>query len=385
MEISEKTTEVIISFLEGTLSQPQADELIAWLDKDKQNAEYLRQIEEIWLLAKKTGKAEPDISEGLEKVREKITERDIRRLPRKEFRVGIPAIISVAATVLILIALSVTILVINPGRSKNLIITSAKIETVAPKGSRSFITLPDSTTIWLNSDTKLSYHTDYNATNRTIYLTGEAYFKVSRNDTLPFQVITSELKVTALGTAFNVKAYDDDSTIETTLEEGKVEIDYVNPRLNKKSAEPVLLRPNQTAEYKKQGGEFILTTTKEQKKQNSITKADIGRKPDVLPVRVSEVSDTKLYTSWKDNRWVFKNEQFSSLVPKLERRYNVDILLVDKVLEDYTFTGSLLEESLEQVLGAIQMTSPIRYEINSQEVRLYLDKQLERRYRKLTQ
>jgi len=280
-----------------------------------------------------------------------------------------------------LITLSVSRIFFFSHNQKGVEINHAMVEATAPRGSRSLIILSDSTTIWLNSDTRLRYPIDYGFTNRTVYLEGEAFFKVSPNADLPFQVNTSEIKVIALGTAFNVKAYRDEGTIETTLEEGQVSIDLLDPGKKKRSVEAVILRPKQTAVYQKQEG---TVNFREQKINDKITNKPVKANiKDILPVKVSEVSDTKLYTSWKDTRWIFRNEKFSSLSPKLERRYNVKIQLVDKTLEEYTFTGTILEESLEQVLAAIQMTSPIRYEINSQEVKLYEDKFLQEQYKKL--
>jgi len=380
MNIPESIQEAIISFLEGELNQSQADELIAWLEKDN-NVQYFRQVEDIWAASSNLETAEHDVKKGLNKVRKKIVDRDIRSLPSKEIRFSIPALLGIAATVLILITLSVSRIFFFSHNQKGVEINHAMVEATAPRGSRSLIILSDSTTIWLNSDTRLRYPIDYGFTNRTVYLEGEAFFKVSPNADLPFQVNTSEIKVIALGTAFNVKAYRDEGTIETTLEEGQVSIDLLDPGKKKRSVEAVILRPKQTAVYQKQEG---TVNFREQKINDKITNKPVKANiKDILPVKVSEVSDTKLYTSWKDTRWIFRNEKFSSLSPKLERRYNVKIQLVDKTLEEYTFTGTILEESLEQVLAAIQMTSPIRYEINSQEVKLYEDKFLQEQYKKL--
>ncbi len=379
MEITNGLKVTIISFLEGTLTQSQADELTEWLQEDKYNKELFRQVEEMWHASRIITNTEPDIKDGLRRMREKITERNIRRLPAKEVRFNIHSLVLIAASILILITLTISGFIIYSGRSKPGVKNTAMVEAIVPRGSRSAIILPDSTTVWLNSDTRLRYSTDYNLTHRTIYLDGEAYFKVSKNANLLFQVNTSEIKITALGTAFNVKAYRDEGTIETTLEEGEVSIDLINPEKKEKAMETILLKPKQTAVYKKQEGNISL----KENKNNNISKVMVPKKQDVLYVQVNEVPDTKLYTSWKDPKWIFRNEKLSSLVPKLERRYNVKIQIVDKPVEEYTFTGALLEESIEQVLAAIQLTSPIRYEINSQEVRLYEDKYLQKQYRSI--
>ncbi len=379
MNIPESIQGAITSFFDGSLNQSQADDLIAWLEKDD-NLHFFRQIQEIWATSSNSVTAEPDIKKGIDKVRRKITVRNIRRIPSKVIRFRIPALIGMAAGILILLALSVSRIFFFFHDQKGTEINHEMVEATAPRGSRSLIVLSDSTTIWLNSDTRLRYPVDFGVTNRTVYLEGEAYFDVSPNADLPFQVNTSEIRVTALGTAFNVKAYRDEGTIETTLEEGQVSIDLLDTK--KKPAEAVILNPNQTAIYQKQQGTVDLRNNNNVNRVAKKPDAEVDQ-TDILHVEVSEVPDTKLYTSWKDSKWIFKNEKFSSLAPKLERRYNVKIEIVDKPVEDYTFTGTLLEESLEQVLAAIKMTSPVRYEINSQEVKLYEDKFLQGQYEEL--
>ena len=76
----------------------------------------------------------------------------------------------------------------------------------------------------LNAGSVVSYRNDYNSTNRNISLAGEAYFKVARNETIPFIVNAGSISIKALGTEFNVKAYTDENIIETTLITGKINI-----------------------------------------------------------------------------------------------------------------------------------------------------------------
>ena len=382
MEIPEGLQDTVINYLEGTLTQAQADEFISWLEKDKCNIQYFKDVEKIWLASRPIKTAEPDLKYGINRIRNKITERDIRRLPAKEVRISILSLFKIAASILIIITLSISGLFFFLTKKGTPALASAMVEANAPRGSRSLIILPDSTTIWLNSDTKLRYKTDYGFTNRTVYLEGEAYFKVHKNADLPFRVFTSEIKVTALGTAFNVKAYIEEGSIETTLEEGRVAIDRTNSDKKENSDHVIVLKPKQTAIYSKQEGNFAV---REPAIQNNINKSVMQDSPDILPVKISEVSDIRLFTSWKDPKWVFRNEKFSSLAIKLERRYNIKIVFVDKSIEEFTFTGTIREESIEQVLAAIRMISPIRYEIISTEVKLYKDKLLEVQYKKLTE
>ena len=119
-------------------------------------------------------------------------------------------------------------------------------EIRAPYGARTEIGLPDGSTVWLNAGSKIKYMNVFNIDNREIQLNGEAYFKVAKNADLPFDVKTGDLDIQALGTEFNVKSYDDEDIIETTLVEGKIAI-----KQGRKKKETIYLEPNQQAVYMK--------------------------------------------------------------------------------------------------------------------------------------
>jgi transmembrane sensor len=377
LEISDSLKASIIGFFEGNLTQSQADELLVWTKQSEDNMQYFLQLKEIWHATGMLNRKEPDIEKGFSNVRKKIENRGIRKSPAREIRLSLPALLRIAASLLILVALSISgILFFN--RTNEIPLDTEFVETSAPKGSRSLITLPDGSTVWLNSDTRFRYSVDFGKTNRNVYLEGEAYFKVAKNKAMIFQVNTTKISIKALGTAFNVKAYNEEETVETTLEEGQVSIDLLNPGKNVKNNKPVILKPKQTAIYKKEAGDIGIADNQKQPIKE-IKPATINS-PDEIRLTVINIEDPRLYTSWKDPRWVFKNEKLTSLAPKLERRYDVKITFVDKALEEYAFTGTLLEESLEQVLAAIRMTSPIRYEVGSKHVYLYMDKQLLKEY-----
>lgn len=97
-------------------------------------------------------------------------------------------------------------------------------ETIAPRGQKSQIILSDGTKVWLNSETKIRYPGRFSKVQRDVYLTGEAFFEVSKNGSRPFVVHTPELDVKVVGTKFNIKAYEDEQQIATSLFEGKVSL-----------------------------------------------------------------------------------------------------------------------------------------------------------------
>jgi len=209
-------------------------------------------------------------------------------------------------------------------------------------------------------------------------LEGEAYFAVAKNREIPFVVHTSGINITALGTAFNVKAYDDDDIIETTLEEGSVKIESIS-KTGKVSA-PLILKPKQKAVFNK----TRVTQTADKSVQETVKpteKAIVQTNPEIL--EVDSVADTKPFTSWKDSRWIFRHEKLEDLVRKLERRYDVEINFKDNSLKTYSFSGSLYDESIEQVFEAIKMIAPIEYKIDHKKIEIYTNENLIRKYENL--
>ncbi len=242
-------------------------------------------------------------------------------------------------------------------------LTVAYNEIIAPLGARSEVILPDGSTVWLNAGSKIRYQDAFNKKNRDIFLEGEAYFKVVKNGHLPFNVKTANINVVALGTEFNVKAYNDEDVIETTLIEGKVSISH-NENILKKS-DIILLEPNQTAVYVKENRKLTV------KDINTIRES----KPEVIKLKKSTVYVTAAINpapivSWKNNKLIFKGEELSDLLVKLERKYNVTFVYESDDIKEFRFTGTLEDETLTQVLDFIKLSAPIDYELEGKTVKI---------------
>jgi ferric-dicitrate binding protein FerR (iron transport regulator) len=375
--ISDSLREAIVGYYTNMLTQPQAEELLEWLGEDEENRRYFNELEKVWYASGQLSKKEKDINGAWSILLDKIKENDIRKMPKPELRIGISLLFRVAAAVLLLAVVGMgTVFVFRSPKVKSEV---AYFEAFAPKGSRSFITLSDGSTVWLNSGTKLRYQSNFGKEGRDLFLEGEAYFVVAKNAEIPFTVRTSDVCVTAIGTAFNVKAYDDEGSIETTLEKGEVRIDALDNSRIKPESTPVYLKPNQKAVYIKSNKNISVNNSVQQVQKNVNEPA---AKIKTIPLSIENMSDTKLTTSWKDSRWIFKSEKLLSLKPILERRYDVSIIFRDSVLMSYKFTGTLKEESLEQVLKAICLASPIKYEINHNQVIFYEAESQKNQYHK---
>lgn len=250
----------------------------------------------------------------------------------------------------------------------------AYCEIKAPLGAKSEVTLPDGSLVWLNAGSKIRYQSDFNKYNRNITLEGEAYFKVHKNKHLPFIVKTADLNIIAVGTEFNVKAYNDEGIIETTLVEGKVTIRN-DGRAKDQPRQQVFLEPKQKAVYVKNERELRVEDIKTIKK--SIPEV---LKPEKGIVYVAAKIDPIPIIAWKDNKLIFKGEEMSSLAIKLERKYNVAIAFSSENLKQYRFSGTLDDETLTQVLDVIKLSAPIEYNLDGKEVKIFENTQMMQKF-----
>ena len=229
----------------------------------------------------------------------------------------------IAAVLVVALVISNIFFLSNPEQN-NLV---AQLQTITtPMGAKSKIVLPDSSIVWLNSGSTLSFPQQFGE-NRPVTLVGEAYFEVSKNEK-PFVVSTQYGDVKVKGTSFNVKAYTDDNAFETTLEEGVVAFKVKN------TENEVILQP----------GEQIEKTAK--------------------GFKVKQV-ETKYFTSWKDGKLLFNKEPFPDFIKKLERWYNVKIEYSDPELDKLWYTGTIEMETISEVMEMISKAAPVKYNFNN--------------------
>ncbi len=365
---------MIVSCLTGNITDEELLKLGTWISADTENMRHFNELKNSWVLS--GGMAQKGsavhIEESWKTLRNKIaTDRqenapDLRGAGTN--RNSFASYLKVAASWLLIFGLgSLAALWLTGRRTETSASGAARIVQVStPLGARSIIKLPDSTVIWLNAGTTITYAQDYGRHNRSVSLTGEAYFKVAKDSTHPFIVNTQDIVIRALGTRFNVKAYPEEKTISATLEEGKIDVRVVG--LNPKS-ESILLQVKDKLIYHKE--------TKETEKyvESPEDKVSHEARSPVKPRTINLLSNvrTELYTSWKDPRWIIYREPLSTLAPMLERRFNLKIIFYDESLKNYKFTGIIENETVDQLLKALQLTAPIDYQINKDTVRLTSD------------
>ncbi|NJO70270.1 MAG: DUF4974 domain-containing protein [Bacteroidetes bacterium] len=176
---------------------------------------------------------------------------------------------------------------------------------------------------------------------------------------------TRDITVKVLGTSFNVKSYADDNATEATLVTGKVEIIANRQLRNRDNTGPVFLEPNQKAVFTRDNRELSVG--------NLEGSDDVSKQPEVeqLKVVVQEQIKTDLETSWKNNILIFNSEPFGEIVRKLERWYNVEVDVKYVTLAPVVFSGKFDKESVDEVLHALSLIEPFRYEINKNRITIY--------------
>lgn len=242
-------------------------------------------------------------------------------------------------------------------------------EITSPKGSKSKITLEDGTLVWLNAESTLKYPTEFNDNKRKVFLTGEAYFKVKKDNNRPFTVRTGDIKINVLGTSFNVKNYPENDAIETFLESGVINV-YRKTKNGEKPSSIITLQPNQKLVLYKDK-----TKNKRSKSHEKIQKR--GRYlPDDLKLEPKKPKlyknvETEDYTAWKDHRLVINEECLGSLSKRLERWYDVNIIIEGEHIKKRTLTGVFEKETVEQAISAICLTAELKFTIDKDTIKIY--------------
>jgi ferric-dicitrate binding protein FerR (iron transport regulator) len=223
-------------------------------------------------------------------------------------------------------------------------------EIYARPGTRTKLVLPDSSVVWLNAGSKLTYAKPFGIGNRVVTLSGEAFFDVAKNEK-PFIIHTSGAQIKVLGTVFNVRNYPNEKKIETSLISGRVEI-----TVDRSPEKKYVLKPN----------EKLTLNTDENIARNT-------KKNTTIPLAILSTlhyidSSTIAETSWVENKLVFADESFADIAKKMERWYGITIHYKNEKIQLERFTGVFEKETVWQALEAMQIITPFKFSIKNNEI-----------------
>ena len=331
--IAEKNIKAfIIRFLNGEMTSGERRELEVWINLDEKNSRYFNEIKALYQATHK----ELNKIAGTEEEWKRFENR-IKKENRKA-KINFIRVFEKIAAVLILPLIAGGFFYFTKVNASVGVHKPGKLVVVSPSGQKSRIILPDSTCVWLNSDSKLTYTAFNDHGFRKVFLEGEGYFEVTKNKENPFVVSTRNFDVKVVGTKFNVRSYNDEKADETILEEGKVLVNFHNGQKYK-------LLPGQMIS-KMKGGE----------------------------AKIKKVN-VKNLVCWKNNILKINNTPVKDMVPMLERWYGVHIVIPDMdKIADKRFTMTIKTESLREVLKLMKYITPMKYTINGGDVEInFLD------------
>lgn len=312
--------DILKKYLMGECSEDELIEVNAWIKESDENARQLFRMEEIYQL----GKENPRVMKQQMLLAEKRLLKRIKKEEGKRTRtLRMYQWMKYAAIVAV-------VLLLGGGAGYWFYQNDPDmLVAVANEGIVKEVSLPDGTRVWLNNSATLKYPREFSKNERSVYLEGEAYFKVTKNHQKPFIVESDAMRVKVLGTTFNFKSDPRCRVAEATLIEGEIEVK------GQREEGQIILAPGQRAELNKSTGRLT----------------------------VKQV-DAKLDAVWHDDLIPFEKADIFTITKALERFYDVKIILSPDIRPDKTYSGVLKKKSnIESVLKSLQNSIPIDYKI----------------------
>ncbi len=211
------------------------------------------------------------------------------------------------------------------------------VEKSVAYGETDYVVLPDGSSVWINSGSKIIYPKEFKGGSRQIFFSGEGYFDVAGNRHKPFNIKTGESTVSVLGTEFNLKSYPEDKRMSVSLLSGSVSF------IPSKDAKEVMLTPGDILEYDKEARQMRRTRFNASKS-----------------------------SFWKDGKLYFKNSPLADIARQLERHFDVEIVILTDSLKTIPYHMAFVNnESLDEILAVIDSESRIRVEKKGRIVEIY--------------
>jgi ferric-dicitrate binding protein FerR (iron transport regulator) len=340
--------QLLINYLLGICTPKEHQFVEAWLEEDPAHAKHL-----IRLSMKMRGTTTVPIhkerlkSRLLHKIKAEQSKSKSHLSHNRQFNTTIPRsqhssqwlIRAVAVVAVVIIAAVLTIRYEKSVIPVQQTVASNELHRTLSNGQTSTFRFSDGSVITLNGGSTLKYPAHFKKNEREVFLEGEAFFDIARDESRPFIVHTSNATIQVLGTSFNIKAYKNEPEMNVAVVRGKVSVTSKDAQGDVASS--TILEKDQWATYQKSG---------------SLSEKGTG--------------DVWEYVAWKEQVLVFNDKPFSEVARTLERWYGVQIDIEDEELKSVELKGEHKNVSLEQVLQSIQFVLGIDFTINDQIVRI---------------
>lgn len=329
-------------FYRGKCSEEEAQRVISWFSSKEEKESLLEQLQSTW---EQFEEPEDEALLGyhstntLQAIQSRIRKEESLAEGDKNVRyLNINRYYNTKIAAIILLAVGISFIM-------QILLQSAPVEvsqllvSEAPAGQKRTIVLSDGTKITLNAGSKIFYPEQFSDGGREVALEGEAFFEVARDTLRPFTVATDQISTRVLGTSFNIKAYRDEQIIQVAVASGKVK---VSQNFSKKE---YYLLPGKAVSYHAE--------------DQSIQVADFNKR-EVL--------------AWKDGMLYFKDASYQDVEKALERWYGIEIQVKGDIKQEWQYSGSFQQESLENVLKSIGYVQQFSHQRTGNQVVLRFNK-----------
>lgn len=311
--------DIIEKYLAGEATEAEIRQLFDWIEADPGNREILVRCKKAWALA----------SSGSENTGVAWTYSILPQLKERKTRQLFYSLARIAALFILVFGLGMVAYHLFLARGNETPLYASGLKVDVPLGQMTNITLPDGTTVMLNSGTSLEYGNRFGLGQRDVTLKGEAFFEVAADPDHPFIVHTTTLGFKVYGTSFNIEAYPGDTKINATLVGGSLGV------LGKGNDELTRLSPGESLFFDLQNAKMVKSKV-----------------------------NTGIYTSWRDGIITFRNEKLKEIAKKMERWYNLEIVIQREALGEESYFGSIMRNKpVDQILEVLRLTSSIEYRI----------------------
>lgn len=317
--------DLILKYIKAEVSEQEKQTVEQWIRAKKENEVLFDRIKNTWersgvlmqpVQIDKT-KAWQSIQQKIEQ--EKHTDNNLKSGKKN----SVIWISGIAAS--IVIAVFVAFLVFNPDRGGHLV-------TVKTTDFTKMIVLPDSSRVFINKNSVLSYPSEFDSGTRNVSLSGEAFFEVERRPEQPFVIENNNFEVRVLGTSFNVSAYPNDTNASVNVVTGKVSF------AGDKGSSTIL----------EKGETGILNTVTHKMIKVSTANTD--------------------FLSWKTKKLEFRNEGFKEVGERLQAYFGITMEVKNERIYGCRFTGTFENPTLEEVIAILEKTLGIKAQINNKQV-----------------
>lgn len=313
---------LIIRYLSNEATEPEEEQLLEWVSRNRQNQEIFLELSEAWENKNHSFK-HVDVIRSLRLLDARI-DGDENKLEKKAH---LPWM-KIAASVLLLISFAAALLI----HSANVLRDPKKeLITLASPGHITTLELPDGSTVMLNRHATLQYPKNFLSHSREVYLTGEAFFSVRKDPAKPFIVHTGNVDTEVLGTSFNVRSGEE--SLVVTVSTGKVKISD--------GTKTGIVLPDEQIRY----------DLSERSMQTR--RVDVG---------------TEL--AWTSNTIIFDDLDLDSASRRLAEHFRIQFHFDNEAVKKCRITGKFSNETLKHILDAIAFSTEINYEITDGQIRL---------------